>query len=144
MKNFKIFALIFSLFILSACASSADMKADIFSANNSVIAPNEINRILTDKTISDLQIIDVRTAAEFATGCLPGAKNIDLKSPGFSSKIAALDKKNGHYLVYCKSGVRSDQAATQMKQAGFSNVIQLKGGITAWGTAGYGMSYDCK
>lgn len=144
MKNYRLISIfVSSLFILSACASSADMKTDVFSANNSVMAPNEINRILNDKTIGDLQIIDVRTPAEFAAGCLPGAKNIDIKSPDFSSQIGALDK-NGSYLVYCKSGVRSDQAATQMKQAGFNNIIQLKGGITAWATAGYSLSYDCK
>ena len=144
MKNFKlIITFVLSLFVFSACASSANMKADVFAANNSITAPSEINQILTDKTISDLQIIDVRTPAEFAAGCLPGAKNIDIKSPGFLSKIGTLDK-NGSYLVYCKSGVRSNEAATQMKQAGINNIIQLEGGITAWGMAGYNLSYDCK
>ncbi|MBU0667950.1 rhodanese-like domain-containing protein [Patescibacteria group bacterium] len=119
------------------------MKADVFAANNPLIAPSEINRILTDKTINNLQIIDVRTPSEFAVGCLPGAKNIDLKSPDFLSQIGELDK-NGYYLVYCKSGVRSDQAATEIKQAGFNNIIQLKGGITGWTTAGYSLSYNCK
>jgi len=144
MKNFKlIITCALSLFILSACASSADMKADIFSANNSLKEPNEINQILTDKTVSDLQIIDVRTPAEFATSCITGAKNIDFKSPDFLSKIGALDK-NGYYLVYCRTGIRSAQAVAQMRQTGFNNIIELKGGITAWGTAGYDVSYNCK
>ncbi|MBU0667953.1 rhodanese-like domain-containing protein [Patescibacteria group bacterium] len=61
----------------------------------------------------------------------------------YLSQIGALDK-NGYYLVYCKSGVRSDQAATEIKQAGFKNIIQLKGGITGLVTAGYSLSNDCK
>jgi rhodanese-related sulfurtransferase len=53
-----------------------------------------------------LQVIDVRTPAEFQSGCLNGAKNVDIEASDFDSKIAALDKK-ANYLVYCRSGHRS-------------------------------------
>jgi rhodanese-related sulfurtransferase len=142
-KETFITAIIASLFLLSSCASSTDTKTDVFSVNNPIKTPEEIHQILTDKTMNNLQIIDVRTPAEFYASCLPNAKNMDVKSKDFTSQIGALDK-NGSYLLYCRSGVRSAEAETQMKQAGFSNIIQLKGGITAWGAAGYNLNYNCK
>jgi rhodanese-related sulfurtransferase len=64
-------------------------------------------------------IIDVRTPAELATGHVVGARNIDVESAGFGQAIAALPKA-GHYLVYCRSGNRSAQAATTMRSAGLT------------------------
>ena len=51
------------------------------------------------------------------------------------SEIAKLDKKRT-YLVYCKAGVRSGNAASIMKAAGFSHLYSLDGGIDAWQDAG--------
>ena len=62
-------------------------------------------------------IIDVRTPAEFAQGHVVGARNIDVESAGFAAEIAALPT-SGTYLVYCRSGNRSAQAATKMRAAG--------------------------
>jgi adenylyltransferase/sulfurtransferase len=42
------------------------------------------------------------------------------------------DKKNSEIVVHCKSGARSQRAALALKQAGFTNVSNLTGGILAW------------
>jgi rhodanese-related sulfurtransferase len=42
------------------------------------------------------------------------------------------EKKNSGIVVYCKAGVRSQKAALALKQAGFTNVSNLTGGILAW------------
>lgn len=76
-------------------------------------------------------LLDVRTAQEFSEGHLQGAQNLDFSSEGFSASIAGLDKSM-NYMVYCKSGRRSAMAAEQMKDAGFTKITDLKGGITAW------------
>lgn len=65
------------------------------------------------------QVIDVRTASEFAAGHIAGAINIDVEAGDFSTKVAALPKA-GVYLVYCHSGRRSAIAAQQMQEAGFT------------------------
>jgi adenylyltransferase/sulfurtransferase len=36
------------------------------------------------------------------------------------------------YVVYCHTGVRSARAVTMLRQLGFKNVKNLKGGIDAW------------
>jgi len=48
-------------------------------------------------------LVDVRTAAEYYHGHLPKAKHWPLED------IARLDS-NGKYLLYCRSGIRSETA----------------------------------
>jgi len=72
-------------------------------------------------------IIDVRTPAEFASGHLDGAVNIDVQSPDFAAQIMELDP-NGEYFVYCRSGNRSGQAIAQMNQMGFNGENLTNGG----------------
>jgi phage shock protein E len=80
-------------------------------------------------------VLDVRTPAEYATGHLPKAQNIDLQGADFATRIASLDK-SATYAVYCHSGQRSATAMEQMAGAGFTHVFDLAGGITDWQSAG--------
>ena len=66
---------------------------------------------------SDTVVIDVRTPGEYAAGHLDGAVNLDLTSGQLASELPALDD-DAEYVVYCKSGNRSAQAAQLMEQAG--------------------------
>jgi rhodanese-related sulfurtransferase len=74
-------------------------------------------------------VIDVRTPAEYAAGHLSGAVNVDVESPDFATKIAALDVA-GTYLVYCRTGNRAAVAKSEMGAKGFTRVTNL-GGIDA-------------
>ena len=80
-------------------------------------------------------ILDVRTPAEFASGHLPGAINLDVQSPDFPAQVAALDP-NVPYAVYCRSGNRSQAALDIMARSGVSDAYHLGGGIGAWQAAG--------
>ena len=40
--------------------------------------------------------------------------------------------KNDEIVVHCKTGGRSQKAAQELRAAGFTNVKNLAGGITAW------------
>ncbi|MAP64689.1 MAG: rhodanese [Microbacterium sp.] len=76
---------------------------------------------VTDETV----VVDVRTPAEYAEGHLEGAVNIDLQDSGFEEAITALDD-DGQYVVYCRSGNRSAQAASLMEAEGL-DVIDAGG-----------------
>ncbi|ASZ14623.1 DUF953 domain-containing protein [Chitinophaga pendula] len=83
-----------------------------------------------------VQIFDVRTAAEFNTGHLPNALQADYKKPDeFKTRVAALDKDKPVY-IYCLAGARSADAAKTLRDNGFKEVVELKGGINAWKQAG--------
>lgn len=61
-------------------------------------------------------IIDVRTVGEFQQGHIKGAKNIPLDT--IFSKAAEIKKLNKPVIVYCRSGMRSSQAASVLKNSG--------------------------
>lgn len=70
---------------------------------------------------SGARVIDVRTAAEFRSGHVAGARNIDVDAPTFDSKIKGLDKRRT-YVVYCHSGMRAHSAVSRMSAAGLTVV----------------------
>ncbi|OFO54200.1 rhodanese [Porphyromonas sp. HMSC077F02] len=85
---------------------------------------------------SEVQLLDVRTAEEFAEGHLESAINIDVQGPSFTKKVSEqLDKSQPIYL-YCRSGKRSMMAAKELEKEGYS-IVNLKDGILGWLDAGY-------
>ena len=66
-------------------------------------------------------VIDVRTPAEFASGHLDGAVNIDVQSADFEARISELDPADT-YFVYCRTGNRSGQAIDRMEGLGFTQL----------------------
>lgn len=81
------------------------------------------------------QVLDVRTAKEFAGGHIMGASNIDFEKSDFEAKLAGLDR-NLTYLVHCRSGNRSKKSLKAFEKLGFQTIIHLDGGIKAWKKAG--------
>lgn len=75
--------------------------------------------------------IDVRSPGEFATGHIAGAKNIDINGPHFEDEVKKLDVTK-RYIVYCQMGGRSARASSIMRGLGFTNAMNLSGGIAKW------------
>lgn len=96
---------------LSACSSS-----DADSSSDTSIATLEL--------VPAGNVIDVRTAAEFAEGHVQGARNLDIQNGDFEAALVDLDKSLS-YSVYCRSGNRSAAAVEIMRNAGFTNVVDL-------------------
>jgi rhodanese-related sulfurtransferase len=69
-------------------------------------------------------IIDVRAADEYAAGHLAGAVNHNVEDGSLESALASLDPE-ASYVVYCRSGRRSEIAAEIMKANGFAQVADL-------------------
>lgn len=79
----------------------------------------------------EVQVLDVRTPEEFATGYLPNAVNINYYSEDFKAQTAGLNK-NKPVAVYCKSGGRSTDASADLTALGFKEVYALDGGLLRW------------
>jgi phage shock protein E len=124
-KLLSLVALATVLFV-AACGSSS-------SANS--VQTVDPQAWLQASSQSGVTIVDVRTPEEYAAGHVDGAINLNVEGSTFGTDIAALDK-NGTYAVYCHSGRRSALAADQMSQAGFTKVVNLKGGIADLQAAG--------
>ncbi len=78
-------------------------------------------------------VVDVRTPQEFATGSLPGARNVPVDKLG--EKLPDF-KKDKPVIVVCASGSRAGKAAAQIRAGGYGEVYVLAGGIAAWREAG--------
>lgn len=79
----------------------------------------------------DYIVIDVRTPEEFSEDGINGAINVDYYSPTFKQDIAALDFSKT-YLIYCRSGARSGNAAIILQELGINSVYDLDGGMIAY------------
>ena len=81
----------------------------------------------------ELQLVDVRAAAETAGGTIPGAVGIPLAV--LADCLNGLDR-DIPVVAYCASGYRSVVAASTLAVAGFRDVSDLLGGYAAWQAAG--------
>jgi len=82
----------------------------------------------------DVQLIDVRTPREYKRGHIKNAVNVNIYNKDFITKTAKFDKNKPVYL-YCRSGVRSMNAAQKLKNEGYK-VYNLNGGILNWKSKG--------
>ena len=80
-------------------------------------------------------ILDVRRPGEYAEGHLEGAQLLDWLNPSsFIEGVKHLDKQRTYY-VYCRSGKRSNAAATYLLGQGF-RVRDMQGGYLRWTAEG--------
>ncbi len=93
-----------------------------------LVEPQEMIDVLTSK---DVHLVDVRTAREFNIGFIENAINIDFSSPNFQEELNKLDTSKP-IVVYCRSGRRSGISTNNLVKAGFTEIYDLKGGITNW------------
>ena len=75
------------------------------------------------------QFIDVRQPEELATGTIEGAINVPLDQ--FAERVAELDPQR-RVVLLCRSGNRSGRAAEYLVHVGFSDVINLVGGMVGY------------
>ena len=114
--------LIFLGLTTAACQQKISEEAIV------LLNPEEYKQAIAEKNI---QLVDIRTLKEYKGGYIKNAKNIDFYAKDFVQQMSVLDKKKPVY-IYCHSGGRSNRASYRLIKAGFSKVVDLKGGITAW------------
>ncbi len=120
----------------SAELNSTNSKISVVNVQQSIIKhidATECKRLIENNV--EVQLVDVRTSGECATGILANAQTIDIYSPNFKNTVSKLDK-NKPIVLYCAVGGRSRQAAQVLKSLGFKDIYNLKGGIQSWKAKG--------
>jgi glyoxylase-like metal-dependent hydrolase (beta-lactamase superfamily II)/rhodanese-related sulfurtransferase len=85
-------------------------------------------------------VLDVRTAAEFGSGHVPGALNIGLGGQ-FASWAGALIPLGAALIVVADTEAQVDEALTRLARVGHDSVRgYLRGGMEAWREAGFEVS----
>ena len=122
-----------ALIIVGGIVLAGCQKGEI----NMVITPEQAASLIAENQNNPgFVILDVRTPAEYQSGAIAGAVNIDIYSADFKSRLNQLNK-NKKYLVYCHTGNRSAQAAAIMKDLKFKEVYDLSGGVVRWSQEGH-------
>jgi rhodanese-related sulfurtransferase len=81
-------------------------------------------------------LLDVRTLEEFNAGHLPKGTNIPRGTLEFLiGKF--YPNKDTEIVLYCRTDARAALSTNALKEMGYTNVKNLKGGFKAWGEAGY-------
>ncbi|MCW5937259.1 MAG: rhodanese-like domain-containing protein [Fimbriimonadaceae bacterium] len=109
------------------------------------MSPREVPVLSPDEAMAHegLTFVDVREPEEYALGHIPGSLNWPLESflESLETDKSSFDLKGlgqGTEIVcVCRSGRRSDKAASAMLDAGWTEVYNLKGGMLAFAASGH-------
>jgi rhodanese-related sulfurtransferase len=129
MRNIFITLLAGAMLGAAGIAAAAEPAPETKSSAT-LISPADLQARLAHKD-PDLVVLDVRTAAEFAAGHVPGARNLSHEL--LSSRVGELDGLRGKQVVlYCRSGRRTLLAEEVLRKAGFTRLSHLDGDFPAW------------
>lgn len=117
--------MIFNILVAASIALMSCGNAE----QQQLLNPKEFKAAIAEN--KNAPIVDVRTPQEFENGHIDQAVNIDFNSPQFEEQIQQFDKNQPIY-IYCQGGGRSAGAAVKMKELGFTQVYDMKGGMVAW------------
>ncbi len=156
MKNFiKTSAILAMLILVSslqsckkdpppAATNSYGILKDYMVANNLdlpalltswVVDPNGTSAagIVDDatSTVPGYTVFDIRSATDFATNHITGAKNIVLKDVITTAETLGV-AKDAKILVVCYTGQTAGQAVMALRLLGWKNAVVLKWGMAGW------------
>jgi len=107
---------------------------------------DEVRKRVNECTVADaksrldrgepLHFIDVREDHEFAKDHAKGARHLGRGILERDIETVVPDKQ-ASIVLYCGGGYRSALAADALQQMGYTNVVSMNGGMTAWRDAGY-------
>ncbi len=127
------------LLLLVGCSSPANPQATEKVVGNSVaVSPSEA---YTNISVTELQdmlknkdflLVNVHTPFD---GNIPGT-DLSIPYDQVSQNLDKLPDKNARIVLYCRSGRKSAMAADTLVSKGYTNIINLSGGMSAWEQAG--------
>lgn len=93
------------------------------------IRPAELKAWLDDPSQPRPLLLDVREPWEYALCRIEGAQSMPMQ--GIPARIGELDPRQ-EIVCICHHGVRSFHVARFLEHNGFTNVINLTGGVDGW------------
>jgi rhodanese-related sulfurtransferase len=113
----------------TAALAAAALIYELSRARNAgtAVGPLDAVRLLNQGAL----LLDVRSKAEFDSGHVIDARHVPQEEIAASAETL---KKYREKVVIacCESGMRSSAAARVLKAQGFTKVVNLRGGLSAW------------
>jgi adenylyltransferase/sulfurtransferase len=110
------------------------MKVEETQTKQVAVAKGEIDALQLKVKMDEKQdflLLDVREPNEYEIAHIEGSTLLPLSQ--LPNRYKELEKYKGkEIVVHCKSGMRSAKAINFLKQQGFSNLVNVAGGILGW------------
>ncbi|TNJ43833.1 rhodanese-like domain-containing protein [Tamlana fucoidanivorans] len=133
MKHFIVIAFIF--LISSSSFSQKQLEKLLQKENNGSIPYIHIRELVN--SIDTIILLDARARKEYNISHLKNAQYIGYDFFNIDTIIKLIPEKTSQIVVYCSLGIRSEDIAVKLKQAGYSDVKNLYGGIFEWKNQGH-------
>jgi len=91
------------------------------------ISPNGLLTLINNK--EKLELIDVRTEAEFQSAHIENSRNITLGSNLFNEFKTTQKDDSQKYVLICQGGARAKSASQELSNSGIKNMYLLTGGM---------------
>lgn len=131
------------LFVLQVGTSMAQQPLDkLLSKYNSHSIPYiSVEELKMQNENKKVFILDSREKEEFDVSHLKNAIFVGYNEFSVDSISSKIINKNASIVVYCSLGIRSENISKKLKDAGYTHVKNLYGGIFEWKNMGYDV-YD--
>jgi len=129
LKKILIAAAALTIFFAVGCSAQepSSEEENITESTVQVISAEEAKKMMDEEEVT---IVDVRTKEEYLEAHIEGAVLLTLDTiPEKAEEV--LSDKNETYLIYCRSGNRSNQAARELVAMGYQKIYDF-GGIIDW------------
>lgn len=117
------------LVVATAVVAALAVLVEIRSRTESFasVSPQEAIQLMNRGAL----IIDLRPAEQFAAGHVSGARRMDGEQILKATELLKKHKQRP-VIVYCNSGTLAAAAVRRLREQGFAQAMNLRGGITAW------------
>jgi rhodanese-related sulfurtransferase len=129
MKN--VFFFLFALLFVNASNAQANLNA-LLKKHNSESVPYIHVTELANENLNEIVLIDAREKKEFDVSHIENAVFSGYDYFNLKKTTKNLNNKSQKIVVYCSLGIRSEDIAEKLKNAGYTNVYNLYGGIFEW------------
>ena len=103
---------------------SCQQKGETFKS----LSVGEFARLIAQP---EMQLVDVRTVAEYSEAHIPGSININVLDETFEAVADSMLQAEKPVALYCRSGKRSKKAAAILSKKGYT-VYELDKGFNGW------------
>lgn len=118
------------MLLVAACSQTSTPMSSQNADGYIDITVEQLTGMLEDK---DFTLVNVHVPYE---GEIPQTDSF-IPFDEIASHLDELPDKNAAIVLYCRSGSMSTWAAEALVSLGYTNVLEVDGGMRAWNTTGY-------